>query len=248
MTIQNPSSGDRIYECIDDGLGSQIWRLDDPTTNPELQERLRLHVRHCAACRERLAVTRHTAAGLADGSLSLTPAATPRQAWPVWLSGAGAAALAACLALVFLLPPRTAGDGLILRGEGDAAILAPKADTVIRDRTPEIRWTPVDKARGYDVTVREVDGDYRWEGRSAAPSLTLPDDAGLPSSARFRVEVTPEPAHLGSDGLRTSFRTGTWSEFLDFRLRAAPRPLVPGALLGALALLVGLAARLRPRS
>lgn len=247
MRMQIPSSGERDFECIDPGLGAQIWRLDDPTTAPGLRDRLDLHVRHCADCRLALAVAREAGEGLRAGRLVVAGPLLP--AWIRWTGGLGAGALAACLALVFLLPPRPAGDSPLLRGTGAPAVTSPAPDTVIRDRTPEIRWTPLEHAVRYRITVREVGGDYAWQGESVTPAFALPSGADLPVSSRFRVDVEPVPAHAAPGGrLQSSFRTGSWGEFVDFRLGAAPPALLAGALAGLAGLLAGAYGLFRHRS
>lgn len=238
-SMRNPSSGERDYECIDPGLGEQIWRIDDPATPPDLSRRLVAHVRHCADCRLHLALTRDLAAGLRDGTLAAEVAAGS-PAWARWTGGLGGLALAACLALVFLLPPAPAGEDRLLRGADAPAVTAPVPDAVILDRTPVVRWTPVERATRYRVSVREVGGDFAWSAETSGNEIAVPAAATLPRAARLRVDVEPVPAHLVRGGrLQSSFRTGGWNEFLGFRLQAAPAGLLVGAIAGLAGLLAG---------
>ncbi len=233
-------------ECIDPGLGRQVWRLDDPQVEPALRGRLEAHVTYCAACRLDRAMQRTVAEGLAGGALALRPVARGRRTW--WrLSGATSlAAVAASLLLVFLLPPRTASERQVMRAEGTApAILRPAADEVIAGRHPELRWTPLGSASAYRVSVQDADGRYAWTGETSEARLRIPADRPLPAGARLRVFVEPVPAYLAPPGgLRSAFRTGTFPEFVAFRVAVAPKAvqaLGVAGMLGCLAL-VGWAA------
>ena len=248
MLITFPSSGELDFECIESGLGELIWRIDDPTTSPELLEQLELHVQHCAACRLQMSLQREVASGLRDGQLTVHDSSIARPSWAQWSSGAGGLALAACLALIFILPPVQPNDAMILRGDDDPVVESPLPDVVIHDRTPQISWTKLDRATKYKVSVRDIDGDYQWSGETTSNSISVADISALPPSSRLRVRVETVPAHAAPDGgLQSSFRTGSLREFVGFRLGSAPRRLRYGALLGSLGLLVGLASFLRFR-
>lgn len=249
MLAVNPGAGGFDYECIDPSLGEHLWRLDDPTTAADLQTRLQRHLRHCSVCRQRVALSRTVAEGLQDGRLVIRPMQADRRVWSEWSLNLGVGVLAACLALVFVLPPRLPGLDLVMRGGNGPFIAAPLPGSVVLDRTPVIRWTRIERASSYRVSLREVGGDFQWSGETTSPEVSLPASARLPVSARFRVGVEPVPAHLVADGaLQTSFRTGTWREFAAFRLGAAPPAILIGALAGALALMVGAMGWLRTRT
>ncbi|HPF36774.1 MAG TPA: hypothetical protein P5571_11000 [Candidatus Krumholzibacteria bacterium] len=246
LNVGSPSSGERNFECIEPDLGAQTLLIDDPATDSELKSRLTHHVAHCADCRLRVALARDMAAGLRSGLLQAPEDGTP--AWVRWTGGLGGLALAASLALVFLLPPSPPGSGRIQRGADDPHVTAPVADSVIRDRTPVLRWTPVDRATGYRVSVREVGGGFVWEAETSTPEIGLPAAAVLPPSSRLRVDVEPVPGHLVRGGrLQSSFRTGSWDEYLPFRFGAAPRVVLAGALAGLAGLVVGLFGLMRGR-
>jgi hypothetical protein len=246
MTI--PFSGEQDFECIESSLGELIWRIDDPTTSSELLDDLELHVQHCAACRLQMSLQREVASGLRDGRLTMLAPSIARPSWAPWSSGVGAMALAACLALIFILPPVQSNEALVMRGDDSPVVVSPLPDVVIHDRTPQITWTKLDRATQYRVSVRDVDGDYQWSGETTSNSISISENAALPSSSRLRIRVETIPAHAAPDGgLQSSFRTGDWREFVDFRLGSAPRSLRFGALLGSLGLLVGLTSLLRFR-
>lgn len=248
MAMTNLETYHPDYECIDPELGAELWRLEDPDTDDELRSRLGRHLRHCAACRQRNALSRVVAEGLRDGRLTLRPVAAGAS-WAIWSQGLGAGALAACLALMLALPPRLPATALTMRGGDGPVVTAPLPGSVILDRTPVLRWTAVAPATRYHVTIREVGGDYQWQGETTAPEIAVPAGARLPRPARLRASVEPVPAYVVPDGaLQFSFRTGTLGEFALFRLTAASRPVLIGVFLGTLGLMIGTIGRARVRA
>ena len=239
---------DEGFECLDPTLGNELWRLADPDCSAEVRGRLETHATFCADCRLRLAVERHAAAGLRDGSLALAPDADGRGRLALWTTGLGAAALAAGLALLVLMPPAAPHEQLTLRGDEGPAIERPVADEVVFGREPTVRWTPLDGATRYDLRVEAVDGDYDWSISTDTPAATVPGDRSLPADTRFRVRVAPVPAHLAPDGaLRSSFRTGGLGAWFGHRLRhGADSGRALGGM-GMLGIVVGLAVLMRGR-
>lgn len=210
------------YECVDPELGDELWQLDDPGSDAALRGRLEAHLSVCAGCRLLRAAEARTREGLREGRLVLHDDARPRRL-PWTLGGGGALALAACLALVLLGPPRAPGDDLRLRADGDRpAITRPVSEEVVLGERPHVAWTPVEGATAYRVTLCSVDGAHEWAHETDASSLRVPEDAGLASSARYRILLETVPAHLAGGGVRSSFRTGTLGEFLRYRFGAAP--------------------------
>jgi len=217
--MPNPHGSESGYECLDPTLGAELWRLADPDCPDELRSRLETHVKFCADCRLKLAVEHGTATGLRDGSLDLTLGANWRSRPAVWTTGLGAAALAAGLALLILMPPRAPHEQLTLRGDDGPTIERPVADEVVLDRQPTVRWTALAGATRYDLRVEAVEGDYRWSVSTDNPEATIPREHSLPAATRFRVRVEPVPAHLAPDGaLRSSFRTGSLGAWFGHRL------------------------------
>lgn len=240
MTEMNDGPRMSDYECIDPTLGDQIWRLEDPATATDLRTQLATHVRYCAACRLRRSLVEEVSGGLREGRLSLrVPVRHP--AWTMWTTRVGALAAAACLALIFVLPPRLATDGLVMRGDDEPRIIDPLAGTVIADHTPTIRWTAIPRATAYRVSVREIGGSYAWHTETSQNDAAVPADAPLPASARLRVTVEPVPTHLApAGGLQASFRSGSWREFIGFRVMAAPPLVLVVAVGGMLTTMVGI--------
>lgn len=247
-----PNGGE--YECVDPALGAELWRLADPSCPEELRGRLETHVAFCADCRLQLAVDRKAVAILQDESSVDIPVVAglerTRGRLSGWSAGLGATALAAGLALLILLPPRAPHESLTLRGDDGPVIERPVADEVVRGRTPALRWTALTGATRYDVRIEAVAGNYRWSTQTETPSASVPQDRELPPQTRFRISVSPIPAHVAPDGaLRSSFRTGGTGAWLAHRLRhgaAAGRVLGGVGLLGLLAGVAGLIRWQRP--
>jgi len=249
MNAHVPPSDRFEDECIDPGLGEDIWRLDDPGCPPDLRGRLTVHLVHCAGCRLRRAVGREIGVGLAGAGLS----AAERTARPRWIRGTawlGAAALAAGLALLMLSPPAGRRTDLTLRGEDGPAIERPTPDAVVTARQPELRWTPIPEATRYQVMLESVDGAFRWNTETDAAKARVPADASLPRDTRFRVVVTPVPGYLApAGGLRSSFRTGSPTAWFSQRLKRGSGPgrgLLVVGLVALLASLAGTGVRRRP--
>jgi hypothetical protein len=229
---------DDAATCLDEKLSAELWRLEDPDCPSDLRQRLDHHVTYCAACRLQLAVERRIAGGLADGSLKLR---RRRPAAGTWFTGAGAAALAAGLAMILLLPPLAALDGVTVRGDDQPGIERPVPDEVVFGRRPTLRWTPVSGATSYEVRVTAVDDNATWTTTTTGTEVTVPEGFELQENARYRLRVETTPAHVAPDGgLATSFSTGGAGSWLQYRLThsAAGGRWVGG--LGALSLLVGL--------
>ena len=210
------------YECLDPELGQQVWRLDDPTTDAALADRLRAHLEFCAHCRSVRWVGDKLAQGLKEGALAIPEkgSATRIPALIGWTTGLGWLAAAACLALVLLQAPTPEHDGMIMRGSDSPAITRPMGDEVLLDRNPTIRWDPIQGARQYQVAIEAVGSPYSWNTTTRRAEVPIPHEHPLPARARIRVHVVPVPNHLASGfGLNTSFRTGSVSEFLRFRWR-----------------------------
>ncbi len=241
MNAQASDSGRFEDECIESGLGNDLWRLDDPGCPPELRERLTVHVAHCAGCRLRLAVNRSVGVGLADGSLSAAASAA-RSPWARRTAWLGTAALAAGLALVMLTPPQGRRAGLTLRGEEGPVIERPVPDEVVTTRQPVLRWTPVPDATRYDVLLESVDGAFRWTTETREPRAAVPAGLPLPGNTRFRVLITPVPPYLApAGGLRSSFRTGSPAAWFSYRLGNGSGPGRGLLVVGMAALLASLA-------
>ncbi len=210
------------YECIDPAVGAELWKREVPNTDAETRRRLESHLDFCAACRLRAAVGDELAAGLRTGELRVS--GRQHVAWrrARRFSGVGAGALAAGLALMFLIPPVPVGHGHLVRGGERAGIVRPLPDEEIVSARPEIHWHPVDAASSYRVTVRDVAENYDYSEETRANHLQIPADRALPPHSRFRVTVETVPADLSpAGGWRTSFARVSLGEFLMYRVRSS---------------------------
>ncbi len=227
------------HECIDPGLGEQLWRLDDPATGAALRRRLQTHVRFCDACREERQFAEMVAADVASGAVSLSGgrARSPR-AGP-WLLGGGALAMAAALLVILIATPRAPEP--LLRGEpARPRILQPVPDQVVLGGTPDLAWSAMPGAREYVVTVTAVGGGSRWTARTETPGVAIPDGAALAVGQRYRIAVVPVPADVGPrGGLRGSFHTGGVLAVARDRLARAPAAILALGALGLLAMVGG---------
>jgi len=251
---RNPRTNtfDSEYECIDPELGAELWRLDDPDSPETTKARLQAHLEYCPQCRTLEVMKRRLANGLEHGQLEIT-LPEPRQPLPLitrWAARAGAAAVAATLALVFLQAPNPRQNGLVLRGGDENAVLRPAPDEIIAGSTPVIRWKPVTGANSYQVRVSAVESEYVWSGVVSDAETRIPRDQSLPSNTRFRIQIQPVPTHLtGPNGFYSSFRTGNLAEFVAYRWRVRSLMAKLSGWFGlgslALALLAPLGSRLR---
>ncbi len=228
------------FECIDQDLGSNMWRLDVADTAPELKSRLETHLSFCADCRIQRRITLETARGLSEGHLQLP--GTSRVNSKIisrTISTSGFLALAASLFLMFMLAPVAPQDKMAVRGGDEALIItSPVADEVLYNSTPFIRWHAVPEATSYNVRIEGVGNAYKWEINTSLAEIQIPAENILPISQRFRVFVEPVPAYLApAGGWRSSFSTASLLPFVKYRIGAAP-PEARSLALFALGLLV----------
>lgn len=224
------------YECVDPDLGAGLWRLDDPEIDHALRGRLEVHVSICAPCRLQRATEDRVRSGLRSERLVLRGERPLAHITPLRIGGIGALALAAGIALVFLLPPGTLDKDMLVRGDPEQpAITRPIPGEIVHGNQPCIEWTPIEGATSYRVTLRQVDGQDEWSHETADPQACVPADAPLATSARYRVLLETVPAYLASGGgLHSSFRTGTIGEVMRYRLDTAPAWATALGALGAL--------------
>ena len=227
-------------ECVEPGLGARLDAIDDETADGAFRRALRHHLLICDACRLRQAARQRIAAGLQDGTYRLpgSDEAVGRQhrppRWSAWL------ALAACLALVFILPPRPRQDAGPGRGADATGFVRPVEGERILAGGAELTWRPVAEASAYRLSVTSTDGAYRWEQTARTTRATVPAARPLPPHTRFLAVLEPVPADLGpAGGIAVSFATASPAAVLWYRLRAAPpalQVLLPVALVLALTL------------
>ena len=233
------------YECVDPELGAYLAELGDADPDPDTQRDLHNHLLICDACRLQQAARKRIAAGLQDGTYHLDGADTslidryrpPR--WSAWL------ALAACLALVFVLPPRPLNEpGPSRAPDSDFAMTRPVEGEYLLAGSPRLAWHPLAEASGYRITVASTDGTYRWQETTRANEIRIPADVPLPAQTRFLALLEPIPADLGPDGgLSVSFRTTSTQAWIWYRLQAASPVLL--AVMGLALILIVAPVRIR---
>ncbi len=153
------------YECVEPALGDQLWRLDAPGQDEAHLKDLRLHLEICDHCR----LVQHVGTIIAE---ELVSPGTPDRgrilpgAWRTALGAVSGMAVAASLALMFLLPPPDPARDHVLRADDSAPrFLEPVAGQVVLSDTPDLRWTPVPGASGYRITLQEKQGGGLVLGR-----------------------------------------------------------------------------------
>jgi len=211
------------WECIDPAVGSCLWELEVGKTTEDRRRELQAHMQLCDACRLDTALADRLEQGLQAGELVL-PSAGRRVWWQrsATQASVGSALIAACLALLILLPPAPSGDFVQLRGESDKPhFISPVEGEVVVPSNTVMTWQPVDGATGYEVVLTDVAGGYRWIGTTRETQLNLP--ALAPVGQTLRAVLITMPADLVSPGrVSVSFSTGNWFHLVKDRLFKAP--------------------------
>ena len=235
---------DTSYECVDPVKGDEIWKLDDPATEPALRRELEAHVTACHFCRlHRDLDARMRRLVREEAIVTAEPAAADRSPVVARVAGVAAAlAIAASLAGVLFLPPRPVETDLTVRGGDEARFTRPVEGQVVPDGACRLSWTEVSGATGYEVRVTGRDGDFAWTGATDRARIDLPADAGLAVGNAYKAVLSTRPADLLPPG-RTSvaFRCGSSRDIVSHRLRWAQHWIhglgLAGLLLLALAVI-----------
>lgn len=222
MADQYPTSPDvdLDYECIDESLGQEIWRLDDPETTAEVLDRLQGHLEFCAHCRSIRLIHNSLESGLKSGELKIQspqPVGWIRPLAQVssWMGGVAAAA---AVVLMFVQVPVPLLDNQLVRRGSDPEITRPVADEIISNRRPVIQWENVEGANRYRVEVTAVGSDFTFSQTVETPEVKIPADQTLPGETRFRVNIQPVPIHLVKNGgYNSSFKTAKAGEYTRYR-------------------------------
>ena len=233
------------YVCIDPEVGELRHR-----------ERSSLSDQERGALEAHLAICRSCEVVVAMDSVLRDAGAAYRQQWRARLRSmatglrtAAAGCLVAGLIGIFLLTPSrgplfggssarlTLGDeGVVVERPFEGEVLAPSGG--------DLRWTGVEGAQRYDVTVRGMGSDYLWTREGVeGTQITLPTD--VPAGGCV-AEVMALPDHLAG-GLpgEVYFQRGSWAQFASYRLQHLPRVVL--ALLVAGVILLGIGLSIRPR-
>jgi hypothetical protein len=153
------------YECVDPAVGHDLGQLDHPDTDPEFASLLQDHLAICDACRLSRAVAHRLPEALAApvGARPKGGVIDARRRFRRLGSTWGAAAIAAGLALVMLLPPVPEGAGRLQRGDDAGGFVRPVEGEVVTPGPVTLDWSPIDGATGYRVRVAATDGSFAWE-------------------------------------------------------------------------------------
>lgn len=219
-TVTNSNSS---WECIDPGVGHCLWELEAEETSEARTRQLQAHLELCDACRLGEALNTRLEKDLEAGTILLPE--TPVRPWwlrPAVQASAGSALIAACVALLMILPPAPTCDTVLMRGPLDVPhFLRPVEGEVVLPEGTELSWAPVKGATSYKVTVTDMAGDYHWIGSTQTTQLKLP----LQNQGRqiLRAVLATVPADLVSNGsVSVSFCTGSRLQLVRDRLIKAP--------------------------
>jgi hypothetical protein len=237
------------FECVDPKWGNQIWRRDLPDLDAATQKELADHLFICDACQLTVATEQAAASAMRSGRVMAV--SRPRRVTNHLriLRWASTAALAASLALVFVLPPdgRTGGAR-----RGDASLphfVRPVEGEVLLSAAPVLKWSEIPDATSYRVQISEIGGDYLWSALVDEPEVRIPTGQPLPPDGIFRGLVQPVPGDLaGLADVSVAFSRSGWREFLTYRTAAAPLWLRVLGVVALLGLFGGIRWPRRPRA
>ncbi|MCP4292386.1 MAG: hypothetical protein GY780_11205 [bacterium] len=217
------------FECVQPEAGNEIWRLEMPDTEPELRTRLENHLAICDSCRLTLAV---------HGQLQ-NPAQAKILRPPFNFGLTGVLALAASLALAFILPPGQM-DRTLMRGDSGPAFISPIEGEVVLQETPQLKWSQVPGATSYEVRITGVSDDYEWTSSSSQPTITIAEEHGLAHNQEVRVVVKTVPGDLVPLGsISVQFSREGPAPFVAYRVVSAPLVAKFLALAGLIFILLG---------
>ncbi len=234
------------WECIDPAMGNCLWELEVDETTEERSQQLQAHLQLCDACRLDQALNTRLEQGLQAGALVLPPA--PKRIW--WQrssvqASAGSALIAACLALLMLLPPAPSGDFVHLRGaHDDPHFIRPVEGEMVIAENTLLTWQPVDGATSYRITLSDVASDFNWVGTTSNTQIQLPPLNEDPQT--LRAVLATVPADLVAPGrISVCFNTGNWAQMVQDRMLKAPLWMLLFIVSGVLLLGLSLFSRQR---
>ena len=233
-------------ECVDKDIGERILNLASPALDPDERELLEAHLDVCAFCRLSYDLHLELESGIRDGSIKMDTSAVVKPARRhEWLGWAGAAAIAASLVLMFMLPPRPVGSPSVVRGASKAQFLRPVEGEIVRAGELGLHWTEVPGADEYRVQVTRLDDGSSWTGLADEAHLVIPKDAVPLSDERYRVILSTVPEDLlPPGGASVSFQTGGSLAVAAHRARKA-QPVSYLMAISGLTLLIGFAVNRR---
>lgn len=220
MVLGNLDEG-KSYECVEPDVGEQLWQYNMPGVDSELQQHLEDHLTVCAECRLQLALQRH----MEDQEPAKVGRVLGRRNWITGsVSISAGLSLAACLLLMFFLPPKSPNASMVLRSDGNGpSILRPVSGEVVPGTNFHFTWTAVKNASGYRLQVRDPAGSFEWMTETQQTSTELPADIKLPANKHLHAYLEIIPPYLTPDeGIDVSFQTGSAVAYFGYRLRITP--------------------------
>lgn len=207
LVVASVAPGHRTSACPD---GDALAALVDGASSREARHRMMPHLAECARCRQTVAAIN---AALADTEVRREIAAIRR---PVarrarFLVSAAAAAIVLWVAW----PPSRGGMPEAHRAAPITAAAEPVAQWPVGSvaSARELRWSPVERATRYRVTVFDESGVLVHEWQGAESRAVLPDSLALQPGRRYlwRVEA------------QTGWDRWSASTLVPFSISPAPR-------------------------
>jgi hypothetical protein len=204
-------SGAAGPDCLDD---ETLAALAEGTVGAARRPAALAHLASCERCRKSVA---SVARALADPELAAEiravdgAALSPGRRWVPVVLGVGAVAAL----LLLIMPPRLEDPGLPHRAPPITAAPAPHPLGPVGHvaRAESLRWTPVEGADRYRVTLFDIDGSVRYEAELTDTSVTLPPSVALIPGRTYAWRVD---ARLGFDRWASS-------ELVEFSVEGSPQ-------------------------
>lgn len=216
---------DNGFECVDDRVGERIMDLETGALEDRERDLLTAHLAVCAHCQLTLDLSRRLAEGLRNGALLPDAEIRRLPAWwrpsTRWLA---AAALAASLVFLAVLPPRPTGPSLTLRGEEGAGFTRPVEGEVVGTGNVTIGWEPVPGSESYSIRLDDIAAggqiENGWTDSTTETSIVVPREVLRDAGSNYRALLSTVPADLTPPGgISVTFRTGNVKDVAGHRVR-----------------------------
>ena len=218
--VDSASAARNGHECLDE---LELAALADGGATDALRGRAVAHLADCGHCRESFASLMQL---LADPAIAgeIRRLENPNAGVLRWRIGAGVAAIAAAVVLIFTAPvrrPSSPSDthrGPTITAAEPPRPIAPVGDVV---SATALRWNLVSGAARYRATLFDTGGAVLFEAEVADTFVALPDS----------VAVVPGRTYLWKVDVRTEWDRWATSDLIEFRLAGADPTSRRGAAL-----------------
>jgi hypothetical protein len=235
------------FECVDVRVGERILDFETRKLQDGERDLLTAHLEVCAHCQLTLDLNRRLAEGIRQGTLLADAEVRRVPGWwrhPArWMS---AAALAASLVFLAILPPQPVGPSMTLRGEDGPGFIRPVEGEVVGFENLAINWSAVPGAESYSIRLDDTtaDGPHGggWTHSTTEPTVVIPPGVLREEDSNYRVLLSTVPADLiPPGGISVTFRTGSLKAVAGHRARHG-QPIaylvsLAGLMLGAVSLI-----------